>query len=161
MPLPQIVPYWRWCFAPLLLLPLLLLLRKKRFFATADFVELMLEIEAADQMPHRRRRWLVTETDYEILKVLTQGEVDMAELLNASEFSESDVNALMDKLEIEREPAIVMAIAQRAHVFCTEDEELRRIARVLEIDVVNHQEYLERFSKKRSTGTDAVEPHGR
>lgn len=148
VPLPEIVPYWRWCFAPLLLLPLLLLLRKKRFFATADFVEQMLEIEAVDQMPHRRRRWFVTETDYEVLKPHTQGDIDLAELLNPSEFSESDVKALMDKLEIEREPAIVMAIAQRSHVFCTEDEELRRIARVLEIDVVNHQEYLERFSKK-------------
>jgi len=149
VPLPEIIPYWRWCLAPLLLLPLLLLLRKKRFFATADFVETMLAIEAADQMPHRRRRWFVTEADYELLKDRTQGDVDMAELLNPSEFSESDVKALMDKLEIEREPAIVMAIAQRSHVFCTEDEELRRIARVLEIDVVNHQEYLERFSNKK------------
>lgn len=157
VPLPQIVPYWRWCFAPLLLLPLLLLFRKKRFFATADFVEMMLEIDETTQMPHRRRRWLVTETDYEKLKGFTQGEVDMAELLNPSEFSDSDVKALMDKLEIEREPAIVMAIAQRAHVFCTEDDELRRIARVLEIDVVNHKEFLERFSKK---GKGSAEPTG-
>ena len=36
---------WLWCLLPLLLLPLLLfLLRKRRFFATADFVEEMVEI---------------------------------------------------------------------------------------------------------------------
>ena len=56
VPIADVIPYWRWCFAPLLLLPLLLLLRKKRFFATKDFVDVMLEAEDVDAMPKRRRR---------------------------------------------------------------------------------------------------------
>jgi len=146
--LPPIAQYWRWCFAPLLLLPLLLLFRKKKFFATKEFVDTMLELELVEHMPARRRKWLVTEHDYELLKDFVQGDIDLGELLNPTEYSESDVNALMDRMEIDRESAITMSIAQRAHVFCNEDLELRRLAKTLEIDVVDHQEYMERFANK-------------
>lgn len=148
IPLPKVPDYWKWCLSPFLLLPFLLLLRKKRFFATADFVEVMLDTEMVEHMPHRRRRWFVTEQEYEVLKPHTQGDVDMAELLNPSEFSESDAKAIQEKLEIEYDQAVILAIAQRAHVFCTQNEELRRYARTLEIDVVNNEEFIERFAKK-------------
>jgi len=148
VPLPEVAQYWRWCFAPLLLLPLLLLLRKKKFFATKEFVDTMLELELVEHMPARRRKWLVTENDYELLKDFVQGDIDLGELLNPTEYSESDVSALMDRMEIDRESAITMSLAQRAHVFCNEDLELRRLAKTLEIDVVDHQEYMERFANK-------------
>ncbi len=154
VPVAEALPYWRWCLAPFLLLPLLLLLRKKRFFTTADFVDVMLAAELAEEMPHRRRKWLVTEEDYERLKPETQGDVDMAELLNPSEYSESDVRSLMDKLEVEHGIAVILSIAQRAHVFCTENEDLRRYAKVLEIDVVNKNEFLDRFTKRSKADAD-------
>jgi len=153
IPLPEVAQYWRWCFAPLLLLPLLLLLRKKRFLATKDFVDVMLAEGLVHHMPARRRKWLVTERDYELLKDFVQGDVNLGELLQPTEFSESDVNSLMERMEIGREEAIVVSVAQRSHVFCTEDAELRRIARTLEIDVVNHQEFMERFANKDAEET--------
>ncbi len=149
VPIPAIPPYWRWCFSPLLLLPLLLLLRKKRFVATTDFVEGMVEFDVADAMPHRKREWQVRPRDYELLKDLKQDDLEMSEVLNPTEHSESDSNALQEKLEIDENLASMLALAQRAHVFCTEDDELRRLARTLEIDVVNREEYLERFAKDR------------
>jgi sugar lactone lactonase YvrE len=160
VPLPTTPQQWGWCLTPLLLLPLLWLLRKKRFFATEDFVEGMLVAELVDQMPQRRRKWLVTEPVYERFKDEVQGEITLAELLNGEEYSESDVNALMEKLEVDRETAIILALAQRAHVFCTDDEEYRRYAKVLEIDVVNRQEYLERFGKKDEEGRPPTLPGG-
>lgn len=149
VPIPSIGPNWWLCLLPLLLLPLLLLLRKKKFLATADFVERMVDVEKIDQLPGGRRKWLATPDDYDApIKDIVVGDVDLGQLFSEAEHSESDAQALMDKYEITREDAVTLAIAQRAKVFCTESPELRRLAKVLELDVVNAEEYLERFAKK-------------
>jgi len=150
VPIPRLPRNWGYCLLPLLLLPLLLLLRKRRFFATADFVEAMVENEEAHLMPARNRKWYVSVEDYERLKDITQGDVDMAQLLHELEHSESDVHALMDKLEIPEDQAIVLSLAERSKVFATQDVDVRRIAKTIEIDVVNRTEFIERFAKKSS-----------
>lgn len=153
VPIPRAPKNWGWCLAPLALLPLLLLLRKKRFFTTPDFVYAMVEHDQADLMPARNRKWFVTLDDYELLKEVRQGDVDMSQLLHESEHSQSDVRNLMDKMEIPEDQAIVLSLAQRAKVFTTEDPELRRLAKILEVDVVNREEFIERFTKADSGGT--------
>ena len=57
--------------------------------------------------------------------------------------------ALMERFELEFATAVRLSLAQRARVFCTEDPELRRLARVLEIDVVDRAEFVARFAKDR------------
>jgi len=154
VPLAQVAQYWRWCFAPLLLLPLLLLLRRKKFFVTEEFVSAMIAMELVDRMPARRRTWLVTPAVYEVFKDIRVGEIDLGELLHSTEHSESDAKAFMDRLELDHDTAVIIAIAKRAHLFCTDDAELRRIAKVLEIEVVDHDEFLERFGK--TNGAEAT-----
>ncbi len=159
IPIPPAPNYWPLCLAPLLLLPLLLLLRRKKFFTTQDFVLEMVEYQQADLMRGGRRKWLVTEEDYEALKDIVQGDVEMAKLLHAEPYSESDARELMERLEIDLPTAIAMALAQRAKVFCTVDPDYRRLAKVLEVDVVNRQEYLRRFAKRQITD-DTAGPTG-
>lgn len=146
LPVDEVAQYWKWCLVPLLFLPLLLLLRRKKFYATKDFVDMMLAIDAAHTMPARRRKWFVTEPDYDLLKDYVQAEANMAELLNPSEYSESDARSLMDRMDVDHETAVVLSIAQRMHVFCTEDAEYRRLARLLELDVVDHEEFIARYT---------------
>ena len=107
-------------------------------------------------MPGGRRRWFVTPEDYETLKDLTQGDIKLGELLNPAEHSESDARALMQRFELAFPDAVTLSIAQRSKVFCTENPELRRLARVAEIDVVNRAEYLERFAKKQQSSEPKV-----
>jgi hypothetical protein len=152
VPIPNAPANWWLCLTPLLLLPLLFLLRRRRFFTTQDFVLDMVENQQADLMRGGRKKWLVTAEDYEALKGITQGDVEMATLLYAEEYSESDVRSLMDRLELDQTTAIVLSLAQRAKVFCTLDDGLRRMARVLEVDVVNRDEYLTRFVKGHTPG---------
>lgn len=149
-PLPPLPPIqkWGWCLTPLLLLPLLLLRRKKRFMVTTDFVHEMLANEEFHVMPHRRRRWIAVPEDYELLKDLAQDEVRMEDLLEAVDFSESDAQSLVERLEIEYEVAKRLALAQRAHFVCTEDVEFRRLSKLLELDVMNRVEFLDRFTKR-------------
>jgi len=148
VPVPRLPRTWWPCLIPFLLLPLLLLLRKKEFFASRDFVLAMVDAQEAGLMPDRRRRWVVTAVDYDDLRSITQGDVDFERLLHPSEHSESDVKALMEKLEISEQQAILLSLAQRSKVFTTEDVELRRLAKVLEIDVVNRVEFVERFTRR-------------
>jgi hypothetical protein len=100
----------------------------------------------------------VTPDDYEQLKGLRQGDIDLRELLNPAEHSESDARSLMQRFELDYDTAVTLSIAQRAKVFCTENGELRRLARVVEIDVVNRVEYIQRFAKTRDTGTAQTGP---
>ncbi len=144
----RVPPYWYFCFAPLLLLPLLLLLRKKRFAVTYDFAEGMIIAELAHHMPARRRRWVTTLEHYERSEHLEQGDIRMAELLEISDYSESDARELRERLELDEPTAAILTVARRAKVFCTEDAELRRLAKLLEVDVVDRQEFMERFAKK-------------
>jgi DNA-binding beta-propeller fold protein YncE len=146
VPALRIPQRWGWCLTPLLLL-LLLLRRKRRFFATRDFVDAMVEAGQVHTMPASRRIWIVTAEDYESLKDIVAEEISLGELLIVTEHSESDAVALAERLDIPHDQAVVLSIAQRSKLFCTEDVELRRIAKLLEVDVVNHDEFVERFGK--------------
>ena len=133
---------------PLLLLPFLWFFRRKKFFATEDFIMALYNAEELDVLTHRRRRWYVTEADYERLKGISQGDVALEKVLEARPYSESDVKDLVEKMEIDEPTAIVLSIAKRLPVFCTENTEYRRLAKVLEVDVVNRVEFLKRFEKR-------------
>ncbi len=133
---------------PFLLLPLLLLFRKRRFFATADFVERMIVMEQADLMPARRRAWLTLEPEYELINQMQYNDINFAELFEVTEFSESDARALAEKYELDQRTSEIMAAAQRAHVFATEQPDYRRLAKTMEIDVVDAPEFVKRFTSK-------------
>jgi DNA-binding beta-propeller fold protein YncE/predicted nucleic acid-binding protein len=149
---------WALCLSPLLLLPLLFLLRRRRYFATRDFVEALIGAEELERMVQKRVRWEVTPEDYEALKDLGGDRVNLAELLHEVEHSDSDAQALKDRFELEWTDAVLLSIAQRAKLFCTEDLELRRVARVIEIEVVNHLEFIERHPRGTTKGkTDISE----
>lgn len=150
----RIPQYWGWCLTPLLLLPLLLLLRKRKFMVTGDFIDDMISVEKIPVMPARRRTWVTTEDVYERFKDVTSGDVELGRLLEVMDHSESDARSLMDKFDIDHESAVILAIAQRTKVFCTDNVDLRRIAKLLELDVVNRAEFLERYDKVSQTPTE-------
>lgn len=131
---------------PFLLLPLLFL-RKREYFATADFVEEMIARDEVDIMPHKRRRWTTTATDYEIIKNFDVGRVDLASLFEVVPYSESDVNALIRKYELDQPTAITLATAERAKVACIESHSVRRLAKVMELNVFNADEFIEKNRK--------------
>jgi len=148
-PLPHILPRqpaWLLVLLPLLLLPLFF--RKKKFFATADFVEALIEAGEVSRMPAKGRAWLVSERDFADLGDVSVDGHSLSEVLASTEFSATDARAYVERLEIDARSAGVLASAARAKVFCTQDPELRRLAKVLEIDVVNPTEFLERFAAK-------------
>lgn len=157
VPLPSTPLGWLACLSPLALLPLLLLFRRRRQFVTADFVYALYELEEIARMPHRRIRWEILPAEHEAFIGMTQDGIDLGELLHPAEHSESDARALQERYELSSRDAIVLSLAQRAKLFGTEDPELRRIARVVEVPVVDHMEFIARTpraSDQRPPSTD-------
>lgn len=147
VPLPTTPLGWLLCLSPLALLPLLLLLRRRRHFATQDFVIALHGAEQLHLLQQRRVVWEMTEEDYEAVKDLVQGELRASDLLETTEFSEADARALQERYELSWRDAAILASAQRARLFGTDDPELRRIARVIEIPVTTGDEFISRFGK--------------
>jgi DNA-binding beta-propeller fold protein YncE len=155
VPIPSVGNYGWFCLLPLLLVPVLMLMRRKRFFATQDFIMEMYEHHELDILTHKRRKWFVTEDDYEALKGITQDEVRLEDVLHATPYSESDARDLMDRLEVDMKTAIVLSIARRIPVFVTEDTEYRRLAKSLDLAVYNRVEFLEKFEKRARSDEQA------
>lgn len=148
-PLPRVIPEqpaWLLLGLPLLLLPLFF--RKKQYYATADFVLAILEAGELPSLQLKRTRWLVSESDYEQLQGIVSDGVSLQDLLHPTEFSDNDARALMERYVTTTEQAAVLVAAQRTKLFATQDEELRKLARMLEIDTIDADAYLERFSRK-------------
>lgn len=148
VPVTVLAQNWPWCLTPLLLLPLLLLRRKRKFVASRDFVAAMVAAEQVDTMPASRRKWFVMPEDYEALKETSQGDIRLGDLLEPAEHSPSDAKAIEERLETTPEIAALLSVAKRSYLFCTEDPDLRRMAKLLDTEVVNMAEFLDRFSKK-------------
>jgi hypothetical protein len=152
IPMPRTPLQWALCLSPLLLLPLLLLLRRKRFYATPDFIQSMLAAGLASIMPGGRRKWIVLQETYDMFSSVEVDGIRFADLLEVTEYSDSEARALQERLELTWPQAVDLATAKTAKVFCTENLDLRRLARMLEIDTVDREEYVRRFAKKTGPG---------
>jgi hypothetical protein len=125
----------------LLLLPVAR--RRRKLYATADFVQALYDAQLIHLMTQGRVKWLVSEADYAKLKDLPpQDGVELSELLTATAYSDTDAYMLAEKYKLTDEEAGVLAFAQRAKVIHTENPDLVRQARLLELDTIDKDQYV-------------------
>jgi len=138
---------WGWtaCLTPLLLLPLLLL-RKRRVVVTPDFMEALISLEEIRRVSEKRRLRLVAPIeDRPHYAGRVVQDIDLEELLSFEEYSESDAKALMDKYRLDERQSMLLTMAERAQALGTQDVELRRLASVAEVRSVDVEEFLEAY----------------
>ena len=144
------------CIAPFLLIPFLLLSRRKtRIVVTPDFMAALErdgEIRAVSDKP--RLRLIAPEEDRPLYEDREVDGIKLDELLRFEEHSESDVRALMDRLRIAARPAMLLAMSQRAKFLGTDDKDLRLLALVAEIRTVGVAEFREIYLKRDVHTTD-------
>ncbi|MHB9002463.1 MAG: NHL repeat-containing protein [Coriobacteriia bacterium] len=151
--LPETTGQWAaLCLSPLLLLPLLIWFRRKRFAVTEDFVDHMIELDKIDVMNRRRWKWVTPEGVWPVFEGRTVGNVDLGELIHAQEHSDSDARDLSDKMRIPYDDAVLLVIARRAKRLCTDDSRIAALARELDIEVFDVRTFLARFDRA-GTGT--------
>jgi len=137
---------WALCLLPLLLLLVPFALRKIRVVVTPDFVEALIDDGAIVQIAaHRRLRLMCTLADHPLYEGRMIGDIDLGELIEAEQHSESDVRAMRDRLEISEQEAIVLTLADRSRGLGTQDPDLRRLARLAEIATFDAAEFQERY----------------
>lgn len=142
---------WLWCLLPLLLLPLLLLLRKVRIVVTPDFVDgLVTAGEIAAVSGRRRLRLVIPEEDVVRYEGLEAEGVRLSDLLHPEPYSESDARVILDRLGCTSREAMLLAMAGRARALGTTDRDLRRLAVLLEQRTVSIEEFRERFLTGRT-----------
>ncbi|MDP2401237.1 MAG: hypothetical protein Q8M66_04600, partial [Actinomycetota bacterium] len=153
LPAPPSTP-WQWalCLSPLALLPLLLLFRRRRYAVTGDFVEEMAALGKVGVMDKRRIVWLVPEHLHERYIGRVEDDVDLGELIRAQAFSDSDARDLAAKREVTYDDAALLVLAKRAKHLCTEDVRIGSLARRLDINVLNAEEFLRRYDKHGEQG---------
>jgi hypothetical protein len=143
---PETAGQWGLCLSPLLLLPLLLLLRRRRFAVTEDFLVEMADRGFLKEISERHRWvWVVPSEHVERYEGRTLGGVDLRFMLRTADASESDVNDLMRRIGVQRPEAVLLAIARRTKRLCTEDPTLAVAARALGIDAYDSELFIEKF----------------
>ena len=153
-PLPKILPRAGYWYLLLLLLPLLpLFFRRRKLYATADFVQKLYDEQALKLMDQGRVRWFVSEADYELIKGLEQDDVAVADIVRETTHSETDAYALAQRFHLSDEDAARLAFAQQAKLIHTEDVELTRQARLIEVDTMDADEFIKQASAKAAKGT--------
>jgi len=137
---------WALCLLPLLLLLIPLMMRKVRLVVSPDFVEALIQRDiVADVAAKRKVRLMCPESDHALYEGRMVGDIDLGTLIEAEAHSESDVRAMREKLDIGEREATLLALADRARGLCTQDPDLRRLARLAEIGTFDAEQFAERF----------------
>jgi DNA-binding beta-propeller fold protein YncE len=154
---------WGWlgalaCLLPFLLLPLILLARRKiRIVVTPDFVDALAasgEIVAVADKP--RLRLIAPEEDRPVYEGREVDGVKLDELLHFEEHSESDARALRDRFRTSERWAVLLSMSQRAKALGTDAQDLRVLAMVAEIRTVDVSEFRELYLNREAQRPDSA-----
>ncbi|HET6351453.1 MAG TPA: 6-bladed beta-propeller [Coriobacteriia bacterium] len=134
---------WQWgtCAIPLLFLPLLLLLRRRRYIVTPVFVTGLVEAGRADLLK-KRVRYVAPESDRAHYEDVEVDGLKLVDVISFDEYSPSDVAALREKLRCGESEAIYLTMADRARALLTTDVELRRLGIISQIRVLDVDEFV-------------------
>lgn len=157
VPTPSTPTAWALCLSPVLLLPLLLLLRKRRHTASEEFMLAIYDAGAVRLLTQKRVRWEVLPDAYDRLKGLSQDGISLETLLSPTEFSDSDARHLQDKYDLDPLDADLLALALRGRLLGVEGRELKRVAKVLGLEVVDHSEFIEMRGGTERPGIDGAD----
>ncbi len=140
----------------MLLLPLLLLLRRKvRIVVTPEFVAALERFEEiAAVAEHKRLKLVAPIEDRAVYEGREVEGVMLTELLTFEEYSESDAQSLVDRYRIEESVAALLALALRAKALGTDDNDLRLVAMLAEIRTVDVQEFRELYLRRDNARSD-------
>ncbi len=151
--LPETPSQWALCLSPLLLLPLLLLLRRRKFAVTEDFLVAMAEAGLLAEAASRKRwRWIAPEEHAATYAGRELDGVRLDEMITLVKHSESDVRDLMKRVGVTRDEALMLVLARTTKRLCTEDAALAVAARALGVDAYDARLFIEQYLSDAEQG---------
>jgi DNA-binding beta-propeller fold protein YncE len=148
------------CCIPLILLPLILLARRKvRIIVSPEFID---ALERAGEMKptseKARVRLIAPEEDRALYEGRVVDGIDLGQLLTFDDYSEADARALIDRLRVSQRQAMLLSMAWRAKALGTDDRDLRLLALVAEVRTIDAAEFREIYlGRDRAAGPERPE----
>lgn len=147
---PETAAGWLACLSPLLLLPLIWLLRRRRkVVVTPDFVDAVIEAGEFDLLRTRRFKLVTTEAIWPEFEGRVEDGTELAELISAEEHSDTDARDLVSRLGVTYDEAALLVVAKRAKRIGTEDVRIASFAAALGVATYNAQRFIEQHGQKR------------
>ncbi|MBE0477198.1 MAG: NHL repeat-containing protein [Coriobacteriia bacterium] len=127
---------WLACLAPLLLLPLLLLLRKRTYVLSGDYVEAAVEAGLVERMADMRRTRFVVPLDaWDAYSGRMVEGRDLGQVIQPEAHSDTDARSLQERMNVEHPVAVLLAMGERSKRMCTLDPQLKALAGALNVEV--------------------------
>ncbi|HSK48096.1 MAG TPA: hypothetical protein VLA05_08865, partial [Coriobacteriia bacterium] len=144
---------WQWalCLTPLLLLPLLLLLRKRTYIITPAFLTALDAEGRTDVLNRSRLRFIGLAFDADEIHAMEIEGVNMKHAIHIEQHSETDTAVMRDKLRCTEQQAAYLTMADRARALLSDDLELRRLGITARVRVLDMPEFLEEVGDRRKT----------
>lgn len=142
---------WGWLayIAPLLILPILPLTKKRRIVVTPDFITALVTAgEVAAVSKKRNIRLIAPEADRTVYEGLVAEGVELDKLIRFEAYSESDANALKVRYGFSERDAALLSMAERSIGLGTEDEAQRQEAKVADLRALTCAEFIDVFIRK-------------
>lgn len=141
---------WAACLSPLLLIPLIWLLRRRRrLVVTEDFVDAVIAADQLEALRKRRLKLVTTEAIWPVFVDRVENGTVLAELISAEAHSDADARDLVSRLGVTYDEAALLVIAKRAKRFGTEDARMASFAAALGVETYNAQRFIEQHGVDR------------
>ncbi len=142
---------WAWCLLPLLLLFLPFAFRKAYVVVTPEFVDALSATGELKAVSERRRlRLTCPEEDHGLYEGRVIDGIDLGEMIRGEVHSESEVRAMMERLEVDERTGILLSMAARTKGLGAVDPELRRLGALVEVRVISVDEFLAEFVRRQA-----------
>lgn len=141
--------------SPCLLLPLLLLLlwllRKNRYPAHREFLELVVANDRVKLLHDKLIKVHVIQSTYDEFKEVEQHTIKMEEVMEVFDYDEEKVNEIQQEYRLTEECAVLMYRVRRAFFkgrILAEDQRLKEVADQKHRRVMDYEEFIEKYEER-------------
>ncbi len=143
----RLCPFWWVLLLPLL--PIWLWLRRKKFLAHDDFLEIVIEEGKVELLADKIKKVWVTEETFEKFKDVEQDDIKMEDIMKIKDYYDDLVEEFKEEYDLEENAATLLSGAKKGInkvMIFAEDIRLRDAAEDLEMPNMNYIEFLEKYS---------------
>jgi DNA-binding beta-propeller fold protein YncE len=152
-----------WALLLPLLLLLLWLLRKNRYPAHRDFLELIVENDRVKLLGDKLIKVHVIQRTFDEFKEIEQHTVKMEEIMEVFEYDEEKVREIQEEYQLDEESAALIYRVRRPFFkgrILAENEKLREVAQQKHRRVMDYEEFIEKYEERAIEAGEDETPEG-
>ncbi len=140
-----------WCLLLPLLLLLLWLLRKNRYLAHREFLELVVENDRVKLLADKLIKVYVIQKTFDEFKEVEQHTVKMEDIMEVFDYDEEKVREIQEEYHLGEESAALIYRVRKPFfkgAILAEDERVKEVTQQKRRKVMNYQEFTEKYEER-------------